>query len=635
MNLRNLGGRKMAVQYQSFVYMLGNISAAENCLRMTASHRKFGDLLEEGIKRVHITRKKPIGYILDEFGYELRPDDSSKGRYSLGHWYYKKRIPASMDDVATLAKLIVTNSDVGRDWLKAFLDSAGYVNSDALCDQFFLPDAPETVTPEPALPQDASATGFPIEQPDLEIQPAKQMWSPASYILGLFIVIAIVGFFFWGRGRFIPSAMIPDITSTITEHSVIPTLVEQKTQVPTVTETPPVPTVSPTADYSSYDGKCPATSSSVAFEYTSPQSFRDFLNKGGSFIALKSGFDTLIQKKGDLKDGRMISSDLDLDGIPEIIISAILEKGSIWQILGCDADEYKALVDAPDADFRYLRFAVDLNGNEFPEIISYRQTQQDSVAMYEFFVDEWNGHQIADRIDPARFEAIGKRLPSDITDWQRKVANATVTTRDTNGDSLFEVIVTGGLLTPVPTCETRFERQFTDVWTWNGQSMQFMERLYIPPIYRFQRSADGDLAFALKQYDLALDAYQDVLFDANLYRRDQYRSHLEYCGQLAPTIDPVSAKDEPELLQAYAYWRILLINTLQDSQDSMELAFQTLQEKFPMGKPGHSYAVIASEFWKSYQSTEDINAACAAANLAGKNQTLYTSHKAENICFIP
>ncbi|MGF2075970.1 hypothetical protein, partial [Enterococcus casseliflavus] len=79
----------------------------------------------------------------------------------------------------------------------------------------------------------------------------------------------------------------------------------------------------------------------------------------------------------------------------------------------------------------------------------------------------WDGHNIIDLVDTARFDKVGGYLPADITDWQRAVANATVTTRDVNGDGLFEVVVTGGLITPVPTCETRFERQFTEVWAWN------------------------------------------------------------------------------------------------------------------------------------------------------------------------
>ena len=207
--------------------------------------------------------------------------------------------------------------------------------------------------------------------------------------------------------------------------------------------------------------------------------------------------------------------------------------------------------------------------------------------------------------------------------------------QDINRDGLFDMVVTGGLITPVPTCETRFERQFTEIWAWNGKSYQFTDRVYDPPIYRFQRSADGDLAFALKQFDRALEAYRDVLFDADLFKRDQYLSHLEFCRGVGPAIDAALIENEQAQLTAYARWRILLINTLQGAEDAMQVVYQTLQEKFPEDKPGHSYAVIASAFWEEYQKSQDIQSACEVANSTAADQTLYPNHEIENICFIP
>jgi hypothetical protein len=383
------------------------------------------------------------------------------------------------------------------------------------------------------------------------------------------------------------------------------------------------------------DGLCPRVSSGLTFEYSSPKSFQDFLNRGGSFVALQAGFNVLVQKKSPFQDGRVVSSDLNGDGVPEILIDAVFWDGSHWEILGCDSGKYQALVDIDDPGFRYLRLVVDLNGNKLPEIISYRQTQSQSTPMFEFFVQEWHENQLVDLMENTRFEAVAKRLPTDITDWQRLIANATVTTRDTNHDSRYEVVITGGLVTPTPTCETRFERQFTEIWAWNGKSFQLTDRTYNLPIYRFQRSADGDLAFALNQLDIALNAYQDVLFDANLFGRDQYLPHLEYCRGIGPAVDASLIENEREQLDAYSRWRILLINTLRGSHDAMQVVYQNLQDKFPNGKPGHAYAEIASKFWVKYSTTQNIQEACTTANLEAKSQKLYPSHKAENICFIP
>jgi len=598
---------------------------------MPASHRKFGDLLEEGIKRVNLTRKKPIGYILDEFGYELRPDDLTKGRHALGHWYYKKRIPASFEDVSKLAQLIVTNSDVDRDWLKLFLESAGYPEPDKLCNQFFLPAAAEPPAPQP-ISNEQPINSIPTTVEKIPAQP-RRSWLPLT--LSAVILFGIVAIIILKQVQ-AASSIIP---ATATENQPLQSSSPISTSAsPTSTAQVEVqstlPPITVTPDFATFDGQCPIVSSTSAFEYTSPQSFRDFMNTGGSLTALQSGFNAQVQKKDRLRDGHIAIEDLTGDGQAEVIISAILETGSLWQILGCDTGQYQPLVNITDPDKLYLRFVVDLNGNKLPEIVGYRQVQKDNTQWFEFFVREWNGHQIVDRMDSTRFDEIGSRLPDDITDWQRMIPNATATTRDTNGDGLYELVITGGLITPVPTCETRFERQFTEIWAWNGKSYQMAERVYIPPIYRFQRAADGDLAFALQQYDSALKAYQDVLFDANLFAHNQYLPQFEYCKGISSTSDTTLA-DEQDLLAAYARWRILLINTIQNSPDAMQVVYQTLQEKFPIDKPGHSYAAIASAFRDEYQASQNLNAACDAANKVAKEQTLYPGHIAENVCFIP
>lgn len=603
---------------------------------MPPSHRKFGDLLEEGIKRVHITRKKPIGYILDEFGYELRPEDSSKGRHALGHWYYKKRIPAAMEDVAKLAELIVTNSDVERDWLKTFLESGGYLDADNFCDRFFIRESeqPLAVSAPPSSEQSIPLPDSSQLEQEPTTAPVRRSWT--YYVAGGTVLIGMLVVILLSQVPATEPVIDASPTTIHTSPSAAPAATA--TAIATATHSIASPTahsITPTLDFSKFDGVCPPTSPISVFEYTSPRSFQDFLNAGGSFVALQTGFNTLVQNKAELQDGRMVNVDLTGDGVTEIIISAILKKGSIWQILGCNSGRYEALSDSSDPDFRYLRFAVDLTGDRLPEIIGYRQTQPASTPLFEFFVQGWDGFQIVDLIDDSRFTKVGDRLPGDFTDWNRTVANATITTRDINGDGLFEVVITGGLITPVPTCETRFERQFTEVWAWNGSSFQLVERVYMSPIYRFQRAADGDLAFALNQLDAALKAYQDVLFDANLFRGDQYLSHLEYCKGIGPTLDRETVKNEREQLEAYARWRILLINALAGSQDAMQVVYETLQDKFPDGAPGNAYTVIASAFWEEYLTSQDVEAACGMVNEVANEQELYPGHTAGNLCFVP
>lgn len=595
---------------------------------MTASHRKFGDLLQEGIKRVHIVQKKPIGLILDEFGYELRPDDLTKGRYALGHWYYKKRIPASMDDVAILARLIVKSSDVERAWLRKFLDSAGFHEVDKFCDRFF---SPEPEVPVAVFEQvDQKQDNQVVRKKILTGNATTFHWVYALIALGIFTVLIA-----YGVRKISVHEVVNGLEIAVTntpQKEILETDIPDSlrlTQDVIFSPTPVTPTNSPV----SFNAICPEVQSVAGFKYESFESFKDFLNSGASPALLQSGFNELLQKHREVRDGKVSVVDLTGDGVDEIIVNAILENGSFWEVLGCHEGQYQDMVNLLETTPRYLRFVVDLNGNRLPEIVSYVQTQPKNVPTFEFYIQEWDGQVFHELMDNSRFTEVGLRLPKDVTDWSRAISRASVTTRDVNGDGLYELVITGGLVSLTSTCETRFEREFVETWTWYGDSFQLLDRTYIPPIYRFQRAADGDLAFALGNLEVALTAYQDVLFDNNLYSQDQYLPHLEYCRTMSS--GDALIENEQAQLMAYARWRILLINAIGGAGDAVEVVYQTLQDKFPKGEPGHSYAEIATAFWEQYQVTNDLEEACQAAGKSAAALELYPGHEIDNLCFIP
>lgn len=597
---------------------------------MSASHRKFGDLLQEGIKRVHIVQKKPIGLILDEFGYELRPDDLTKGRYALGHWYYKKRIPANMEDVAILAQLIVKSSDVDRAWLKKFLSSAGFPETDRFCDQFFSPghEISASVFEQASQDQGNSVT------PKNTLNNSTTIFRWAYAVITLGVLIALLVFYSIRNGSI--RGIVNEIETAVPSTSQIKTL---KTDAPDSSKatqnfifppTPVLPTVSPI----SFNAICPEILPTAGFKYVSFQSFKDFLNLGASPALLQSVFTELVQKQDEIRDGKVSVVDLTGDGVDEVIVNAILENGSFLEVMGCHDGQYQDMVNLLETSPRYLRFVVDLNGNRLPEIVSYLQTQsENNVPTFEFSIQEWDGRVFRELMDNSRFTEVGMRLPSDVTDWSRTISRASVTTRDVNGDRLYELIITGGLVSLTSTCETRFEREFVETWTWYGDSFQLLDRTYIPPIYRFQRAADGDLAFALGNLEVALTAYQDVLFDNNLYSHDQYLSHLEYCRTMSNG-DTLIMNEQAQLM-AYARWRILLINAIGGAGDAAEVVYQTLQDKFPKGEPGHSYAEIATAFWEQYQIANDLEDACQAVGKSAVALELYPGHEIDNLCYIP
>ncbi len=87
-------------------------------------------------------------------------------------------------------------------------------------------------------------------------------------------------------------------------------------------------------------------------------------------------------------------------------------------------------------------------------------------------------------------------------------------------------------------------------------------------------------------------------------------------GQLRPTRaspTPTSDPEERPRLEAYARYRILILYARQGYQDEAQLAYDTLQKKFPAGSPGSDYTALATAFWDAYTPNADIQAACAAA----------------------
>ncbi len=197
--------------------------------------------------------------------------------------------------------------------------------------------------------------------------------------------------------------------------------------------------------------------------------------------------------------------------------------------------------------------------------------------------------------------------------------------------------MTGGLISEHPTCETVFQRQHTDRWIWDGKFFQFDDRTYSQPIYRFQSALDGDVAFALREYDRSLAAYQKAIFSTEIHPRNWLPPQLEHCRRIGSGFDGAGVDPTQESLQlgAYARWRIVLIHAIQNHKDAMEVVYKTLQEKFPPGVTGHDYAAIGAAFWETYTKSNDISAACEKAKEAAQGLALYPGHEPATICFLP
>ncbi len=95
---------------------------------------QFSGLLVKGIHAIKSKEHKSIRIIQDEIGYALERTGGSM----VEHWCKPKgSIPQSITDIENLAKIIIERSGLDRQWLLAFLVSAGHPQPEAFCRQLF------------------------------------------------------------------------------------------------------------------------------------------------------------------------------------------------------------------------------------------------------------------------------------------------------------------------------------------------------------------------------------------------------------------------------------------------------------------------------------------------------------------
>ena len=122
--------------------------------------KKFGRLLTEGIHRIRLRENKSVQIVQDELGFMLNRDGGSSIRYwRAGH------VPAQMDDVTMLAREIVRRGQLEVDWLRAFLESADYVETAVLCTELFPAYQPDSSSETAVTEMVPFVVGPPVTHP--------------------------------------------------------------------------------------------------------------------------------------------------------------------------------------------------------------------------------------------------------------------------------------------------------------------------------------------------------------------------------------------------------------------------------------------------------------------------------------
>jgi hypothetical protein len=337
------------------------------------------------------------------------------------------------------------------------------------------------------------------------------------------------------------------------------------------------------------------------------ENYLDFLNKFGAealYTAIKA------QKYYNGYDEPVLR-DLTNDGVPDIIARPLST-----YIFGCKDGQYLKLLGLPPDTHLIaptVQSITDANHNGIPEITFI--TGHYSKGGRSFRIYEWHSGNFVSLLDVPIYE-------DDISSGGLFVTvNGEIHFEYVDHDFVQELIVDIGdyvqwAMEPGD-LPWRNERIY---YKWDGKYFTQWRREFAQPEFRFQAIQDGDLALSQQEYGKAMDFYQQAIFNNELkayspaMQENLRANHLLDPFSNQPTLTP-PAPDSTEYprLAAYAYYRMVILHTFLGEMEAAEIKYTTLQEKFPVGNPGHPYVEMATDFWNAYQSGGLMYDACAAA----------------------
>jgi len=415
-----------------------------------------------------------------------------------------------------------------------------------------------------------------------------------------------------------------------------------RTPLPSRTPAPP-PSLTPTFDIASVvtrtpalPEKCPAPANvplpdlsiekddfSLLF---SPREAKvlDYLNQGGNPSSLITALRQSVWKHQEIYTDNEAIKDLTGDGIPELLIIP-----SELYIFGCQNNKYKVLMtkisESVSINFITLQIVAiqDMNLNGVPEIVlaNFGCGGMSSGQCLDVYIYEWNGNEFASLIPKWEGYEVGVSIYGSGDEW---LPGAKLQDIDHNGT--LELTLSGGI--PSAWYDDYFShapwRIQSDTYHWNGQHFVPLKTEFSPPEYRYQAVQDGDRAMLRQEYDKALTFYQEAIFNDKLlgwspahkerskalhgFTWDFDESH----GTPTPMIPPDDPQEYPNLA-AYARFRIMVLHILKGHLPEAQTVYETLQEKFPEGKDGHEFTLIAQAFWDEHQLSKGIEGSCTQA----------------------
>ena len=351
------------------------------------------------------------------------------------------------------------------------------------------------------------------------------------------------------------------------------------------------------------------------------------LNSGASFRQIEEKTDYLDEVRESI-----YLQDLTGDGVNELIVGNYGTAGI--GVFTCDRGKYRMII-------QYSAFALggmappfifsveDLNLDHQPEIVL--QMALSTGANTSVDILSWDEYQFVSKaIANRNYTAqIDPRLANGLywyydekSDWwnfydypfeMNFVADIKVRDMDRNGTK--EIILNDDGPVHYDTVWNFGPWRGQEVtFEWDGNAFVLSDYRIDAPEYRFQALQEADRAFLLREYDRALQLYDDVINSTTL--KPWSMDYMQYLEDVHFAQDPDSV-DKPEMtlneyqhLSAYARYRVMMIQLAQGKQSEALNTYQLLDQIFTEANPGFAYAEIGRTYWKAVVDGADLVRAC-------------------------
>jgi hypothetical protein len=316
------------------------------------------------------------------------------------------------------------------------------------------------------------------------------------------------------------------------------------------------------------------------------------LNNGGSIQTILGALPSSFSYPHTIR-----LEDITGDEIPELMY--VYSSGfSKFYIFTCSGGKYKIFEGKAESILIDFYGVFDMNLNNSPELVVVTRSCSGG-GCWRYYVLEWNGNTYVD-LSPDAFV-------DDVL--EEKIV-------DINNDGFLEIVARTA---PVPFYVSQPWREELHIFSWDGNAFVPQIARGYQPEYRFHAIQDADLETSLGDYDTALYLYNQVISNGNLdwWSRERQKFEQSKLNSLwehtpTPSVGPLEDKTEYPRLAAYAYYRIMLLQLVQDHESDANTTYNILQKEFSSDPYARPYVEMASAFWEAYLSTHKMYDGCAA-----------------------